>query len=79
MVRDVICLVQAAHDRVVFIVRGVEGGGALDRGDQSHESVVHGAINHVGSSPSQNSDGAFCVGLVPVPEPLPPEPVVVAP
>ena len=79
VVRDVICLVQAAHDRVVLIVRGIEGGGTLNGGDQAHESVVHGAINHDGSSPSQTSDGAFCVGLVPAPEPLPPEPDVVAP
>ena len=79
MVRDVICLVQATYNRIVFIVRGIESRGTLDRGDQAHKSVVHGAINHDGSSPSQTSDGAFCVGLVPVPEPLPPEPAVVAP
>ena len=79
VVRDVIGLVQAAHDRVVLIVRGIECGGALNGGDQAHESVVHGAINHDDSSLSQTSDGAFCVGLVPAPELLLPALGVVAP
>ena len=55
VVRRVVGLVQAAHDRIVFVVRGVQRGGRLDRGDELHEALVHRALNH--DSYSSFSDG----------------------
>ena len=55
VVRRVVGLVQAAHDRIVFVVRGVQRGGRLDCGDELHEALVHRALNH--DSYSSFSDG----------------------
>ncbi len=50
VVGRVVGLVEAAHDGVVVVVGGVQRRGAVDGGDQTHESVVHGAVNHGGFS-----------------------------